>query len=446
MRLGFSRCHGWLGLAPALSLLVACSGSSVSLAPATNATAPPGVTPSPTPRPTATPTSSATDNTFAYAGSLTQTFTLFGTPAPLVSAPATPAPTATPWVTTLVESVTQNASVAGGASFKGRNDLTKVVTLETDTSVHETTTTSAQTYLAIVPDATRVSGIDVTEAATTSSESSGVALATLFASGNGIVGELPFVPNARWANTAARTDSERDPDGQISSATYAADGTYTQHINYPQGGTAAVETYGDGSGVYQMPIGGESEQNSTVTVSAPVGSVPRELIPIAYSVYGAGLPGAGGFEIPDWYPGEIPALAADTFVDEGAARLPASCGVSKGLGSGPIDAIVETKSRLDTLFGEFETDRETNYESAAYGVLCRVIDDDVKNHYDFSVQSDSVLTFSSSPLYLTSASVAVPSTAFAAVPSDARVRAIVSQSRGRMLRALAARARSRTSP
>jgi hypothetical protein len=426
--------------------------------------APPQATATPTPVPTATPTAmpSATANAFTYAGSLAQTFTIYGTPGPAVTAPATAAPTATPWVTAIQTTVVQAVSATSGATFGSVTGLTDIATSETDTTVHTATTSAAHAYVALVADATRIAGIDVTDIGTTSSESSGVSYSTTFGSGNGIVEELPPVPYANWVNNAARTATERDPGGQVTTSAYAGPGTYTENISYPEeNGTAQAVTYSDGSGVYQAPVEGQTQQTSTITVNAPVVAASGNSINVGYSVYGAGFPEAGGFTIPDWYPATPPVLASDDFVDEGPATVPSTCNVAAAYAAGTADAFIETKSRLDTLFGELETDSNTVYVSPQFGVLCTVASEDLKNFYDFSVQSSSLFSFSSTPIYETTvtetlglttagvsgatasaraARIGAARPSFMAMPSLAHVRALLAQSRLRMLHALRARA------
>jgi hypothetical protein len=383
---------------------------------------------------------------------LTTSYTLYGTPAPAPNGSATPAPTGTPWVTTIVDAVTQSASAVAGASYDGQANLTDLVTNETDTSKLETTTGTTNAYLALVADATRASGIDVTEVGTTSTESSGVTLQTTFGSGNGIVEELPPVPNAHWENTAARTDIEDDPGGETLTSTYAPDGSYAETIVYPQGSPAAtVQTQPNGTGLYATPVVGFPVQSS-ITVNAPADG----LIPIAYEIYGLEFPLVGSFGLPVWYPNVPPVLASDVFLDGGTVATPSSCGAAAAYASAPAVELEETKIRLDTVFGELETLRATSYVSAAYGVVCTVLADDLKNYYDFSVQSDSLGTWSSTPLYetavtetlgLTAASFAASTssvrgarpagaTAVRATPSSAGVRAILFRSHLRALHAI----------
>jgi hypothetical protein len=463
----FSRASIGFAIAGAL---VGCSGSSSGVAPSSNATTTPTpgptatATATPTAAPTATPTVAPAANVFVFSGSMTQTFTLYGTPGPSAPPHATAAPTATPWITTLAQSVTQDVSAHIGASLHGRTGLAVYETVEADTNVHESTTTTSDTYVALVPDATRVSGIDVTDVATISKDSNGVALEHSTGTGNGIVNELPVVPYSQWTDTASRTNAENDPGGEDLTATYAGDGSYHEQITYSEGGVAAVQENSDGSGVYQVPLVGETNQNSTITVSAPAATQHGDALAIAYSIYGVGLPAAGGFLIPVWYPSVPPILASDTYENEGAATIPQACGVPQAYASGTFDEIVEKKVRLDTVFGELETDRDARYVSDTFGVVCVIRDDDLKNYYDFSGQSDSVLSFSSIPLEgtavtevlsLQSAGLATASRArsaraasqspmLAALPSSARVEAIFSQARLRELHALYGRFHLRT--
>jgi hypothetical protein len=141
--------------------------------------------------------------------------------------------------------------------------------------------------------------------------------------------------------------------------------------------------------------------------------------------------------------------------------VPSSCGVAAPYAAAPVDALVETKVRLDPMFGELETLSETNYVNAAYGVVCSVLEDVLKNYYDFSVQSASPGTWSTTPIYetvvtetlgLTAASFSASSSslrgarmasatalraaALRATPSRAHLRAVLFRSHLRVLHAI----------
>jgi hypothetical protein len=435
----------------------ACGGGGSTPSPGAVPTA--NTTTSPSPNPT------ASSNAFTYAGSLTQTVTLYATPAPepTLYGGTTPAPTSTPWVSTTNQTVTQNVSVSTGQSFNSQSNLSEFTTNETDAGQLQTTTTTSQAYLSYVADSSRTNGIDVTEIGTSSTDSSNVATQTVFGTGNGVVEELPYVYGKQWTNTAARTDTENDPDDENITDAYAADGTYQEQFTYPEGGTASALTRDDGSGVYSIPL--EGSPGSSITVEAPAGGQ----ITVGFNVPG----GAAAFGIPDWYPAIPPNFASDTYVDEGSTTVPSSCNVGSAYQSASVEEFVETKNRLDTLFGEWETDQVTQYVSSTYGLLCEITSDDLQDYYDFSGQSGAALGFTfttpPTPLVVTTVSetLALQSATYAASaslarratqsapqsasplallprPSLARARTIIAVARARHERALHTSVRSRS--
>jgi hypothetical protein len=430
------------------AVLAGCGGGSSSspgVAPIASGSLPPTpASASPDPRPT------SAGDTFSYAGSLTEVFTLYGTPAPSPSASATPQPTATPWISTIQQSVSQNVTVSTGVSFASQTGLVDFKTDETDTTVHATTNVTSDDYITFVADPVRVKGQDVVLVGSTSSDSHGVSEQLTNGSGNGVFDILPEVPNSQWTNTASRIATENDPSGQTQTATYAADGSYQENVSYPEGGIAQVLAYPDGSGIYQMPVGGDASNNSSITVNA----ANNGQIQISYSVYGAGFPQAGGFQIPVWYPQVPPVLANDTYVDKGPASIPSSCNVAPIYTiTGGVNEIAETKMRLDTVFGELETDSTTEYVSSAYGVLCTIVRNDLKTYYDYGGQEDAIISFSPTPLTETTVNetlgirsahvTAASALRRAAKPSLAGVRTIFALARARQSHAIYTRILSR---
>ena len=390
-----SRRYGFLTVPVTLLALSACGGGGAGggSTPAVVPTTSPAATATPDPNPT------ASGNTFAYAGTLIQTFTLYGTPAPAPDPSATPQPTSTPWVSTISQAVTQSVSISSGKSFGGQSGLTDFTAHETDASAQKTTTVTSQTYLSYSPNSSRANGVDVTEIGTSSNDSNGVSLQSVAGSGNGIVEKLPTVAGAQWTNGASRTDTESDPDGQTTLATYAGDGSYQEQITFPEGGNALAILNADGSGLYKLPVTGVTTAPSTITVDAPAGGQ----IQLAYEIYAHGsLPTAGAFELPVWYPQTPPVLASDTYVDEGPTTLPSSCNAGSKYQSVSVEKIVETENRLDTIFGEYETDQTTQYSSPSYGLLCTVVNDDLKTYYDYSGQGGAYFNLSATPIRDTS--------------------------------------------
>jgi hypothetical protein len=466
---------------PPLTLLalVACGGGGNSSTPGVLPTTTPAAATTPTPN----PNPAASGDTFTYTGSLTQTFTLYGTPTPAPPPPpppgggpipvgpsptptpvSTPAATATPWVSTNSQSVTQNVSISTGQSFAGQTGLTELTTHESDVSDLETTSVTSGTYLSYANDASRANGIDVTEIGTTSSDSNGVSLQTTTGSGNGIVDRLPNVANSQWSNSASRTETENDPDGQSTTTTYASDGTYQQQVNNPTGQGASANMAADGSGNFSAQLGVTVVGNpatlfSGFTIAPPLAGV----IDLGFTLRSSGQPAAGQLQLPDWYPNTFPTLASDTYADEGTTTLPSSCNVAPAYQSVSVEKIAETRNRLDSVFGEYETDNATQYTSPSYGLLCVVVSDDLKDYYDYSGQTSELygIAFNSTPLTetvvtetlaLQSAKLVSASAArrtaqtFAsqlfARPSLARARLILKAARAHSVRALHSRAHS----
>ena len=381
-----------------LLALSACGGGGGS-------SSTPAVIPTATPAAAATatakhaPNPTASGNTFTYAGTISQTFTLYGTPAPSPSPSATPEPTSTPWISTSSQNVTQNVSISNGQTFGGQSGLTDLTANESDASAQKTTTVTSQTYLSYAQNSSRANGVDVTEIGTSSTDSNGASLQSVIGSGNGILEKLPSVAGAQWTNGATRTDTEKDADGQNTVATYTADGSYQEQITYPEGGSASVQSNSDGSGVYQLPVTGVTTAPSSITVNAPAGGQ----IQLAYEIYARGsFPQAGAFVLPVWYPQTPPVLASDTYVDEGTTTLPSSCNTGSTYQSVSVEKTIETKNRLDTVFGEYETDQITQYASPSYGLLCTVVNDDLKTYYDYSGQGGAFFNISATPVRDTS--------------------------------------------
>lgn len=320
---------------------------------------------------------------------LTQTVTLYATPSPppALSGGATPGPTSTPLVGTTKQTVTQNISVLTGQSFGGKSSLTNFVTTETDVSQLQTTSVTSQNYFSYAPNSSRANGVDVTEIGMSSTDSNGVALQSVSGSGNGIVEKLPYVYSGQWTNTATRTDTENDPDGEAITASYAANGTYQEQFTYPEGGTASAVTRDDGSGIYTVPLLGATTSLSAISVEP----LANGQITVSFNI--KGFTGSGAFSLTDWYPMNPPQFASDTYVDEGSTTLPSSCNVGSAYQSAGVEKFVETKNRLDVLFGEYETDQITQYTSSSYGLLCEIVNDDLKAYYDYTGQAGAVLGF-----------------------------------------------------
>lgn len=202
--------------------------------------------------------------------------------------------------------------------------------------------------------------------------------------GNGVIDQVPEVPQARWQNDARRTFSLVGAGENVTDA-YAADGTYAETAEYGGGVAAYLDTYGDGSAVYQWPYQGGS-RNSTISFSPP----RHDRIQVVFTNV-VGFPQSQLFHVGAWFR-VPPVLASDSFVDQGTARVPAACKTGSTYG-GSATQLTESATRLDVAFGEYETLARTLWVKAPYGLVCLQSRDEVKTYYNYAT-----LEFSRTPL------------------------------------------------
>ncbi len=340
------------------------------------------------------------------------------------------------------------SSVSGGASLTYGGTFTQTQTHGTTTTLHLTqhlttsaasiggravtdyhgvqtesgngaATTTYDAYVAQEPSSTRT-GSNVLLVKEVSS-TSGIRETIAYDSSNGLVDQIPEVPQARWTNTAARTQSIVDSvAGSSAVDTYRADGSYDESAVPVEGLNATMQSYPDGNGVYQFPFQGGST-NSSINLAPPNrGKIDLLFVNATQHVTGYGTIG-------DWYPALPPPLASDSFVDVGSVTVPAACNVPTKY-AGAATELVEQTTRLDIVFGEYETTQRTTYLASPYGLICLVVSDDLKTYYDynaFALESKPLTeTVVSETLGLQQAKVskqaAVGATS-AAIPLDVRV-------------------------
>jgi len=220
-------------------------------------------------------------------------------------------------------------------------------------------------------------GSDVVLVKFASHASSGLRETIEYGGGNGVFDQLPHVPQARWTNTAARTDSIFDSvAGSSLHDDYRADGSYAETGVPVEGRTSLAQSYPDGNALYQWPFEGGS-YNSTIAISPP----SKGAIHIVFTNAAAHVTEYA--QLRDWYPRVPPLLASDAFVDLGTTAVPSACGTSKAYGKSAT-ALSETRTRLDIIYGEYETTDRTSYVAAPYGVVCLIVHDDLKVYYDYT--------------------------------------------------------------
>ncbi|HEY5424929.1 MAG TPA: hypothetical protein VIJ77_00085 [Candidatus Tumulicola sp.] len=253
---------------------------------------------------------------------------------------------------------------------------------ETDTGSGPPVKTTFDLYVAQVASKTR-KGSDIWLLYATA-DSNGTQATTAPDAGNGIFDQLPEVPQARWTNTAARMQDVAGAGVSIADR-YAADGSYDESAIFSGGAKASLQSYGDGNAVYQWPYG-DAPRNSTITFSPP----SRRRIQIEFTDV-TGFPVTEVFTVKTWYPSAPPVLAGDAFVDVGSADVPAACKLPAKFGK-RATKLVENATRLDVVFGEYETLARTTYVTPPYGVVCLTLHDDVQTHYDYTTLQFSKAT------------------------------------------------------
>jgi len=360
----------------------------------------------PTPAPTPTPTNAsyrpaAAGDSFAYAGTLTQTFVR----PPLTREPIpSPNPTNSQTLSyTIAQTVTVSAGPASGP-FAGASFDFK--TVETDTLLGglKTTTTTTDAYDSLVPAGATAQFRTLGSTATTSD---GSTFSTTLGPGNGLLDVLPETAGAVVpANNAAAVRTETDASTQTSTRTTNADGTYTETMAFPDGTRAAATANADGSGSYSVPL--IIPSNSTFAVGAPQPNPSgTPFIPITIT-YAAGLfptpnttptPTIVRRRVGVWYPTPL-VLAQQSLVNTGRTMLPAGCNVAPGL-TRNANQLVETKTTVDPIFGEIAASTATTYTEPGIGVACLQLSDVVTQYYDFSRQTPFLILTQSTPEQIT---------------------------------------------
>jgi hypothetical protein len=377
-------------------------------------TAPTGApTTAPTAAPTGTPISGTTpqpgnsapvdhpaDNgdVFAFTGSITTTY-------------ARPNQTPSPEPTqTAFDNVAQTITVSNPATFNG-NSAVDFHTAETDTQ----TAPASQTFSDTLDDYFQFSNSiytgDFTNLGYTSTDDTGYAVTFTYGTGNGLADELPELAGASWTNNAAATIATTSTDNESSTMTVKSDGSYTQTIQYQNVNAQGATDYStansnlDGSGLYTTPrLGTDFSSDYTYAVASPSAGTISETTTIPVAPMSTATPEVVSTTVPNWIPAGVlgVALATETDMDGGSTAFPSACPVPVSFGTAG-NKLVQTKQRVDPLFGELENDVVTTYVIPNVGPACVTILDTLSNYYDFSGQNGTGY-FSGSPQQITTVS------------------------------------------
>lgn len=295
--------------------------------------------------------------------------------------PPPPAPPSPQPSMTVASTVALTTSVlSNSARFGGQSGLTQVHDVEQDSSRLQTTGMVRDTFVSCPAND---SG-NYRAAGWTSTDTNGVVLSVVYGSGNGLLDILPEAAGTHWTNSAALTLTETDPDGQTSTKTINADGSYTEGVAFPDGTTSTATEHADGTASYSAPIGGPNAgPNDVVNVGTPNPAASGgPAIPIVILVPSAP---PQPVSVPDWYPPGPLVLASETDQNLGAAPLPAGCNVPASIATSG-NKLVRTTTRFDTIFGEIEHDVSTQYTAAGVGVVCATLANQLTAYYDYTGQ------------------------------------------------------------
>lgn len=348
-----------------------------------------------------------TGDTFAFAGTLTQTLTdylLPGTTGPVSS--------------TQTAQVTQ-AIVSSGSADGVHYTLT---TDESDASPLRTYQTHTVSSLAYQSGGgatvVRLAGQDTTD-------SNGVEYVTSYGPANGALTVLPETA-ATLANDAAATYVENDPGnpsydpatqtlGPTTTRVTASDGSYVQTTAVSQTPVTYTE-HADGTGVADL--------SKTSGVEYDFGVPASGVLPIVvYNVASDGTKTQNGGvrSVFPWYGTSAPVLSQDTVTISPGVPLDPSC-TAAGVTAATL--VSEQLATVDTVLGQTETRTTKTYDVTGSGTVCVVLADLIKTYYDYSEQEGPFVQkrpSSSTPYESTSVSETLSLTG-ATVASSARAR------------------------
>src|SRR5579872_4474467 len=167
--------------------------------------------------------------------------------------PPPPAPPSPQPTVTILSAVQLTTSIlTNGASFGGHNGLTQLHSIAQDSTALQTVGVVTDTFVSCPAS----NAGNYASAGWTSTDTNGVTLTVNVGAGNGLLDILPETSGATWRNSAAQTLTEVDADGQTTTKTTNADGSYAETSQFPDGTTTTVVEHSDGSASYSIPFGG----------------------------------------------------------------------------------------------------------------------------------------------------------------------------------------------
>jgi hypothetical protein len=227
-------------------------------------------------------------------------------------------------------------------------------------------------------------------------DSNGAEYVNQYGAGNGILDVLPETAGRFGPNTAALTYTENDQANYGRQRVTAADGSYNETGQDPLGDIQTVTAKPDFSAVYDA----RQYSGFAFIIGKPTGTPAK----ITVTIF-RGNTNEGSLTIPSWIPASMTQPSTETDVDSGTVTYPTPCNVPAKYGTSG-NKLVQTINRVDSAFGNLETETTTTYTAPSVGPVCVQLADSVKTFYDYTLQNGFVLYASGNgqPVQLTSAS------------------------------------------
>ena len=369
-------------------------------------------------------------NFYQYGAIITNTF---------VRPPVTQSPLPSPNPTVSAQyaanvAITIYATSGHTFALTGQSGLVDFSATECDAWVegdHKTIITLSDTYYSWVPNASNSSLTNVYVVGSVAQRAAGTVnqstFSTIYYPGsgpetNGLVDVVPEPTKTGQdvpvgpPNDASIKTIEQDADGQVTTRTVNPDGSYLETVDYPDGTKASATETKTGTAAYSLPLGG-AKSNSTRAnlrtgqrkhsdsgelrgrrVRQPE-CAPSELEhPILVSVAVRAVLADFREQRPDGATGQRPGVRsrAEPNVYTGL-RVQQPAGPAEHQGKPFSNKLVQTTQRVDTVFGEYETETTNTWNTQGVGLTCAETVDVVNQYYDYTGQSYVIPSYQSTP-------------------------------------------------
>ena len=216
------------------------------------------------------------------------------------------------------------------------------------------------------------------------------------------IDSLPEQAGATWTNGSAYTYAETDPNGEKTTGTWNADGSYNETTVYPTFTSApapgatpvtgVITVNSNGTGTYNVPyavVVSGLPANTVLSFGTPAPNpAGTPYIPVNV-VYYNGAKYATQAVV--WYPTGTP-MYTETDTNTGTQTLPSSCNVPSAYGSS-ANALVQKIQRIDPVIGYTDVQTNTSYQALGLGTLCVTLSDVNTEWYDYSAISGDQAPF-----------------------------------------------------